>query len=66
MFTEKSISIYTHYASNSSFIIIFIITTKSVVNVIVPAVISRNIGMMCDKFIDIRLGQEIHLSLIHI
>ena len=34
-------------ASNFSFIIIFITTTKSVVNVIVPAVISRNIGMMC-------------------
>ena len=56
MFTEKSISIYTHYTSNSSFIMTFIITTKSVVNVIVPAVISRNIGMICDKFIDIILA----------
>ena len=61
MFTEKSISIYTHYASNLSFIMSFITTTKMVVSVTVPAVISRNIGMMCDKFIDIRLGQEIHM-----
>ena len=56
MFTEKSISIYTHYASNLSFIMSFITTTKMVVSVTVPAVISRNIGMMCDKFIDIILA----------
>ncbi len=56
MFTEKSISIYTHYTSNLSFIMSFITTTKMVVSVTVPAVISRNIGMICDKFIDIILA----------
>ena len=56
MFTENSISIYTHYTSNLSFIMSFITTTKMVVSVTVPAVISRNIGMICDKFIDIILA----------
>ena len=49
-------SLHLSQASNSSFIINFIMTTKSVVNVIVPAVISRNIGMICDKFNDIILA----------
>ena len=42
-----NISLQSCQTSNSSFITIFITTTQSVVNVTVPAVISRNIGTMC-------------------
>ena len=45
-----SIGIYT-YSLKSSPIIPFIITTATDVMTIVPAVISKNIGMMCDAFI---------------
>ena len=42
---------YIYLASNSSPIIIFIITTATAVITTVPAVISKNIGMMCAAFI---------------